>query len=252
MNNHPSNKHMLYLAALVLGLSILVGSCKKDDDDNGVIDHSQKEWLNQNLTYGTVTDRDGNSYATIKIGNQEWMAENLRTSRYCNGDAIPNITDNFEWAYLTTGAWSVYDNESENIIPHGYLYNWYAVDDERNICPCGWHVPSDEEWKTLTDYLGGRTGAGTVLKTTTGWIDHNDEDGNGTNESGFSATPSGLRKPFGAYNRFGITASWWSSTGNVGIFDMSWNRFLSNISDDIGRWTMEKEFGLSVRCVINK
>ena len=97
----------------------------------------------------TITDIDGNVYEIIKIGNQWWMAENLKVTRYSNGDAIPNITDGSEWTNLTTGAYCVYNNENNNNSTYGLLYNWYAIADGRNIAPEGWHIPTDAEWKEL-------------------------------------------------------------------------------------------------------
>ncbi|MDR9365980.1 MAG: FISUMP domain-containing protein, partial [Balneolaceae bacterium] len=101
-----------------------------------------------------VTDIDGNGYKTVTIGEQEWMAQNLRTTRYANGDEIPNVTDQEEWDNLTTGAWSYYDNDEIHNNLHGKLYNWYAVDDPLNICPGGWHVSTDEDWIEMEIFLG--------------------------------------------------------------------------------------------------
>ena len=95
---------------------------------------------------GTVTDIDGNVYNTIKIGNQWWMAENLRVTNYHDGSAIPNITDGEEWSRLDTGAFCTYENDPGYVLTHGLLYNWYAATDNRGICPDGWHVPSDGDW----------------------------------------------------------------------------------------------------------
>jgi len=101
------------------------------------------------------------TYASIELGNgQEWMAENLRTNIYANGDPIPNVTDNAQWNVLNTGAWAHFNNDSQYENPFGKLYNWYAVADLRNICPTGWHVPTEAEWTVLTDYLGGSCVAG--------------------------------------------------------------------------------------------
>jgi uncharacterized protein (TIGR02145 family) len=102
----------------------------------------------------TVTDIDGNIYQTVKIGNQWWMAENLRVSKYRNGDQIPKVAGNTEWGNLTTGAWAYSDNDVANDTAYGKLYNWHAVSDERGLCPTGWHVPGIESWKQLELYLG--------------------------------------------------------------------------------------------------
>ena len=111
----------------------------------------------------TVTDIDGNVYRTVKIGTQVWMAEKLKTTRYRNGDPIPNVTDNPQWISLKTGALCWYKNDEANKATYGSLYNWFAVADSRNIAPVGWHVPSDEEWTTLTTCLGGEFFAGGKL-----------------------------------------------------------------------------------------
>ena len=139
-------------------------------------------------TYGSMTDQQGNVYKTIVIGTQEWMAENLKTTVYRNGNAIDNIIDNTQWIGLTTGAWASYNNDSQYDCPYGKLYNWFAVADPRHVCPTGWHEPTDAEWTTLTDYLGGEEVAGGKMKSagTQYWIGPNTD---ATNESGFSGLP---------------------------------------------------------------
>jgi uncharacterized protein (TIGR02145 family) len=114
----------------------------------GIILSCQKEEIDPKQT---VTDIDGNQYRTIQIGTQVWMAENLKSSKYCNGDPIPNINDAIQWSNLTTGAWSIYPIQI--LHSYGKFYNWYAVDDARNICPCNWHVPTDAEWTVLLEFL---------------------------------------------------------------------------------------------------
>jgi uncharacterized protein (TIGR02145 family) len=121
---------------------------------------------NPDKTYGTMTDQQGNVYKTIVIGTQEWMAENLKTSIYRNGEAIANVTDGNQWSGLTTGAWCYYENNSQYDCPYGKLYNWFAVSDSRKVCPTGWHVPTQGEWTTLTNYLGGESIAGGKMKST--------------------------------------------------------------------------------------
>lgn len=101
--------------------------------------------VSNDTTTGTVTDIDGNVYQTIKIGNQWWMAKNLKVTHYRNGEAIPNITNDSEWINLSTGAYCAYNNDNGNIATYGLLYNWYTVVDSRNIAPSGWHVPTDDE-----------------------------------------------------------------------------------------------------------
>ena len=190
---------------------------------------------------------DGYTYSSIVLGNgQEWMAENLRTTTYANGDPIPNVTDNTQWLYLPTGAWSHYNNDSQYENPYGKLYNWYTVNDSRNVCPTGWHVPSDAEWTVLSDYLGGGAVAGGKMKSTgtAYWLNPNT---GATNESGFSGLPGGSRNYYGAFYNIGYYGNWWSSTeGGAGN---AWFRYLyCNLGgvyrDYYGKWA-----GFSVRCL---
>ncbi|MBK8505294.1 MAG: fibrobacter succinogenes major paralogous domain-containing protein [Saprospiraceae bacterium] len=112
---------------------------------------------------GTVTDIDGNTYQTSRIGDQEWMVENLRVTKYNDNTAIDQITNNATWSGLSTAAWCWYDNDNSYEVPYGKLYNWYAVNSTK-LCPTGWHVPSDAEWTTMTDHLGGSSTAGGKMK----------------------------------------------------------------------------------------
>ncbi|MBM3410438.1 MAG: hypothetical protein FJY18_02250, partial [Bacteroidetes bacterium] len=120
------------------------------------------------FTCGTsaVSDVDNNTYNTVQIGTQCWTQSNLKVSKYRNGDNISNITDNIAWSQTSTGAWCNYNNSSANDALYGKLYNWYTVNDSRGLCPTGWHVPSDAEWTTLTDFLGGASVAGGKMKST--------------------------------------------------------------------------------------
>jgi uncharacterized protein (TIGR02145 family) len=203
---------------------------------------------NPSKTYGSMIDQEGNVYKTIVIGNQEWMAENLKTSTYRNGDAIMNETDAGQWSVLTTGASCSYDNNSQNDCPYGKLYNWYAVADPRNVCPTGWHVPNDAEWTVLTNYAGGVEVAGGKMKSTgiQHWPNPNTD---ATNETGFSGLPGGIRYYDGTSQFSGIGQSgyWWSSSQ----FDThnSWSRNLRSY-DGFASWeTRVKQSGLSVRCI---
>ncbi len=198
-------------------------------------------------TYGTMTDQQGNIYKTIVIGNQEWMAENLKTTIYRNGNAITNVTANAQWQNLTTGAWSSYNNSSQNDCPYGKLYNWYAVADPRNVCPTGWHVPTDAEWTTLTTFLGGESIAGGKMKSTgtQNWLSPNT---GATNESGFSGLPAAFRYLNGTfYNPLGYNGSWWSSTEDVTVG--AWLRQLGYAGGDTSRDGANKRYGFSVRCL---
>lgn len=193
-----------------------------------------------------VTDLDGNAYTTIVLNNgQEWMSENLRTTMYANGDPIPNITDYTIWGQLTSGAWAHFDNDIQYENPYGKLYNWYAAADERNVCPSGWHVPSDDELTTLTDYLGGELVAGGKMKLvgTQYWIPPNQ---GATNESGFSALPGGSFSMFGS-NNLGSNGPLWTATELDST--QAWERFLGTTLVNIQRGAVVKTNGYSIRCL---
>lgn len=210
-----------------------------------------------------VEDIDGNVYRTIKIGNQWWMAENLKVTHYRNGDPIPNVTDNTEWTTLSTGAWCAYDNDQGNVGTYGLLYNWYAVDDSRNIAPEGWHVPTDEEWKELEMYLGmsqseadasaqwrGTDEGGKIKET--GTIEGNDglwysPNTGATNESGFSAIPSGIRHwDDGTFENMGVSTNFWTTTLS-GSYPL--RRQLRNEYQTIWRNYCDARYGYSIRCI---
>ncbi len=196
----------------------------------------------------TVTDIDGNVYHTVTIGTQVWMVENLKTTKYRNGDVIKNITDNTawygSWYGSNAGAWCYYDNNSYNGTIYGKLYNWYAVDDSRKIAPSGWHVPTDAEWTTLTTYLGGVSIAGGKLKETglTHWAGPNT---GATNETGFTALPGGHRE--GYMHSIGY---WWSATSVDNEYSQyAWSRNMDYDYSDVFRGKVFKTYGYSVRCV---
>jgi len=192
-----------------------------------------------------VTDYDGNVYSIIKIGDQWWMAENLKVTHYRNGYPIPIVTDQTAWSNLTTGAYCEYDNNSANVITYGRLYNWYAVNDSCNIAPSGWHVPSDAEWQTLINYLGEASAGGKLKEAgTTHWNSPND---GATNESGFSALPGGYRYDDGSFGWLGDHAYFWSSTEFAG--DYAWHRLLLHYDANVYRNPSNKLHGFSVRLV---
>ncbi len=197
----------------------------------------------------------GYTYASIVLGNgQEWMAENLRTTSYANGDPIPNVTDNTQWLNLTTGAWAHYDNNSTYENPYGKLYNWYTVGDSRNVCPTGWHVPTDAEWSTFINYLdptadGGineNTAGGKMKSTGTQYWQSPNTDA--TNESGFSGLPGGDRSDLGAFYDIGYISRWWSSTEETAI---AWYRALQFNLGTVTKEIYLKTSGFSVRCLRN-
>jgi uncharacterized protein (TIGR02145 family) len=187
-----------------------------------------------------ITDADGNTYQTIKIGTQLWMQENLKTTKYCNGDEIPSVTTN-TWFSLTTPAWTYYNNDSNNDSNgYGKLYNWYAMRDARNICPCGWHVPTKAEWETMANYLGGLAAAGEAMKSTTGWI-QNDW---ATNSSGFTGLPAGLKLLPNTVLYDKWDGAWWQNTGPYGEAKQ-----LHVDSSYLLNPVFDEEVGLSIRCV---
>ena len=196
------------------------------------------------ITTVIVTDIDGNLYQTIKIGDQWWMAENLEVTHYRNGDPIPHVADFGIWYTLSTGAFCNYDNDEDNVPVYGRLYNWHAVDDERNIAPEGWHVPSDGEWQTLIDYLGGDAIAGGKMKEegTAHWYAPNT---GATNESGFTALPGGCRAV--SFLDMSYYCYFWSSTEHD--INQAWIQQLVSSSSVIYNSYYDKYFGLSVRCV---
>ncbi len=194
-----------------------------------------------------VTDIDGNVYETVRIGNQVWMAENLKVTHYRDGTAIPNITDGTDWTNLTTGAYCYYDNNSSNGDTYGALYNWYAVNDSRNIAPEGWHVPTDNEWQTLIDYLGGSSVAGGKLKEagTTHW---NSPNRGADNASGFTALPNGYRHyDTGNYIGIGYYGYFWSATETTSNYALF--RTLSYYDSEVGRYSYYKSYGFDIRCL---
>jgi len=193
-----------------------------------------------------VTDGDEITYKTVIINGDEWMAENLKASRYGNGDIIPEVTDGPAWAGLTTGAFSYYNNDASNNNFLGKLYNWYSVVDGRELCPAGWHVPSQSEWSALITFLGGYEVAGGKIKSTEYWDSPYSPNVGATNESGLTGLPSGFRYDFG---NFGSTmnALWWSSTEAV-TSDKGWAPIIFANSAGTGISFKDKYYGLSVRC----
>lgn len=193
-----------------------------------------------------VRDYDGNVYGVVTIGTQIWMAENLKTTKYNDGTAIPLVTDNTEWLNLTAGAYCWYNNnEATYKDTYGALYIWYTVN-TGNLCPTGWHVPTDTEWTTLTDYLGGTSIAGGKLKETgtTHWTTPNT---GATNETGFTALPGGNRSGSGTFSNVGIYGYWWSTTEYNA--SSARTRSLLYSKSSVGGDAYSKKIGFSVRCL---
>jgi uncharacterized protein (TIGR02145 family) len=198
----------------------------------------------------TVTDIDGNTYPTIGIGSQIWMAANLKSTKYRNGNligtTIPATLDisaeaspKYQWAYA--------GNEN-NVSTYGRLYTWHTVTDSRFICPAGWHVPSDAEWTTLTLFVGGDASAGAKLKETgtTHWTTPNT---GATNLTGFTALPGGDRETVGTFKFINENGGFWSSTDNTLVSGTGWFRFFFYDSGIVSRGYFSKSYGYSVRCV---
>jgi uncharacterized protein (TIGR02145 family) len=201
---------------------------------------------NSEVTYGEMTDQEGNAYRTVMIGGREWMAENLNTSIYRNGDALVTGLTAANWQSATSGAWQYYDQEAINECPHGKMYNWYAVNDTRGICPAGWHVPNEADWSTLEVALGGQLVAGNNMKTTSVsyWLGGN---ANATNESGFSALGSGFYYFYGSFEGLAQGVNFWSATS----FDASsaWVRSITFDLPNLSLSIYPKNSGFHVRCV---
>jgi uncharacterized protein (TIGR02145 family) len=202
------------------------------------------------ITTQSLTDIDGNTYNTVQIGTQVWMSENLKTSRYRNGGSIPNVTDNTGWGNLTTGAWSNYDHDAANDPIYGKLYNWYTTQGD-TLCPIGWGVPTDDEWTTLTTYLGGESVAGGKMKSigTAYW---NSPNTGATNESGFSVLPGGFRYSYGSFYDISNSAFFWSATDfdNTNAWIRTLNISVGNVNRDYNATiNYNKALGASVRCL---
>lgn len=215
------------------------------------------------LPAGTIRDVDGNIYTSVKIGTQTWLVQNLRTTRYRNGDLIPNITDNGAWASTKTGAYSMYDNNPANGAVYGYLYNWHAVNDRRNIAPAGWHVPTQEEWLTLENYLsangfnfdGTRSGNkfAKTLASRTLWKGSSTPGGPGNNMSvnnstNFTGLPGG-----GRYGTTGVffsqseAAFWWTREESTDI--EAYYRGLFYGYSFFSNFVSSKNLGFGIRCI---
>jgi uncharacterized protein (TIGR02145 family) len=196
---------------------------------------------------GTVTDIDGNIYKTVTIGTQTWMAENLKVTRYNNGDSITCVTGDDLWFDVAEGACCIYKYEKNNSKIYGRLYNWGAVSNEKKIAPKGWHVPTDADWSTLITFLGGDGIAGGKMKETgtTHWKDPNT---GADNSSGFNGLPGGYHADYG-FLSLGSQGYWWSSTEHKDNAMFAWSYILYNSGQGIKRSGDYKTKAMSVRCV---
>jgi uncharacterized protein (TIGR02145 family) len=213
---------------------------------------------------GTFTDIEGNIYKWIKIGNQTWMAENLKSTKFRNGESISNVTDAALWTNATFAASCNYNNDASNGLKYGKLYNWYSVNDSRNICPVGWHVPTEAEWAILTNYLivngynyDGTTSdnkLGKALASKTDWIESTyvgavGNDITKNNSSGFNGLPSGVRNADGTFSDIGNSCVWW--TTSIGSSSTNaWFRYILSsgaYTNSYPDGNMKR--GYSVRCI---
>ncbi|MCB0536343.1 MAG: fibrobacter succinogenes major paralogous domain-containing protein [Bacteroidetes bacterium] len=233
---------------LMIGL-VLVSSCSKEAKNTQPQKEKEIEsgnsFLNLALIYGSVTDIDGNKYATIKIGEQLWMAENLKTTKYNDGISIPRLNYITDWSSATEGGWCNFDNKSENDVLYGKLYNWYAVNTGK-LCPDGWHIPTDDEWNVLYYYIKEKVGAEVIgfhMKSAKGnWI-----YGGGSNSTGFSGLPAGLRNEAGTF--IPSNSWWWSSSPTT--TGKAWSRSLYYSSSGMDRPVggNGRKNGFSCRCM---
>jgi uncharacterized protein (TIGR02145 family) len=215
-----------------------------------MINYIYREGPELDCGVGTVTDIDGNVYKTVRIGNQWWMAENLKVRHYRNGDSIPDITDGDEWPDLSSGGLCSYDNDPNNALIYGHLYNWYAVNDSRNIAPLGWHVPYESELQRLVDYLGGDSVAGGKLKEAglAHWLSPN---AGATNSSGFTALPGGYRFGGGTFEYLGARGIFWSYMEPFSYFALPLRVDYNSIKVTRIEVTSVPNEGYSIRCLKN-
>ena len=228
---------IVFVPLLFSGLVILTG-CEKGYDSP--VYHPVPD---------SVTDIDGYIYHTVKIGTQAWLVENLKTIHYRNGDPVNTSNGPSIWGTDKTGASCAYNNDESSVETYGRLYNWYAANDARNLCPSGWHIPAEPEWKMLMDYLGGELAAGGELKSTGSayWYAPNTD---ATNNSGFTALPSGYRNDTGVFANRRFSAIFWSSTQLDSTH--AWYRYLyANYGGMYKDNYHNKSHGFSIRCIMD-
>jgi uncharacterized protein (TIGR02145 family) len=221
-----------------------------------------KEIHNPELEYGMVKDYDGNEYKTIAIGSQVWMAENLKSAHFQNGDPIPHLKKRWEWLQTGSPAFCWYKKDSAKYeSPYGKLYNWYAAADPRNVCPAGWHVPTPFDWNLLQNYLGGKGIADEKMKVK-GRLYFRKNGLNANNSSGFSAIPTGYRLPNGYYKGIEKCAHFWTTSGLDSEFSNAYSLFSLEVivfqetffSDPVfaipsGSNSLHKNLGIGIRCL---
>jgi len=218
-----------YPLFLIVLLAVIATGCQKDEEPSD-----------------EITDKDGNVYTSVTIGTQVWMVENLKTTKYSDGTSIPLVTDNEEWANLTTPGYCWYDNDISYKNPYGALYNAYAVRTGK-LCPTGWHVPTDTEWATLLNHAGGPDVAGGKLKETgtTHWASPNT---GATDAYGFKYLPGGLRDTYGSTYSIGIVGDYWGNHSQTTGYEYSVGIFYN---ESVVGTTYDGflDEGISVRCL---
>jgi uncharacterized protein (TIGR02145 family) len=228
-------RRIIWLCYLILTGLILNNGCNKELDIR-----------TNDFPVDKAIDKQGNIYKTVMIGTQLWMAENLKTTMYSNGDPIPTAAHDISNEAEPKYQWA-YDNDSNKVAVYGRLYTWYAVTDSRNICPDGWHVPSDHEWETLRLTLGNDSTQGGKLKEA-GFAHWRKPNAGATNETGFTALPGGYLSFEGEFVEINVSGWFWSSSDNS---PLAWGRALHNDDNIIFRWGFHKTAGVSVRCLRN-
>ena len=227
----------LLLPLTIIGITTIT-SCKKMGCTDPIASNYDTKAKNEDGSC-IYKDINGNSFGSIKIGNQIWMTSDLKATSFRNGDLIP-CGQFAAWGTLTSSAFCDFMNEPSK----GRLYNWYAVNDSREIAPAGWHIPTDAEWANLSAYLGGDATSGKKLKATSGW----NSNGNGSNESGFNGYPGGIREfNEGLFCYSGVSGFWWSLSESAA--DSAYYRQLGYYHDQLIRGYRSKNNGMSVRCI---
>lgn len=228
-------------ASIVLALLLLLSTGQGNHADSGNRESSAQ------VSDEMVRDCDGNVYRTVRIGTQVWMAENLRVTHYRDGTPIPHAYDNADWTHAADGAYcTAADDSTEYKESYGLLYNFHAVSNSHELCPDGWHVPSEAECMTLIDHLGGRAVAGGKLKDGSSDLWRTGTR-RGTNESGFTGLPAGGRGSLGGAGDVGYYATWWSSTSCDTAYAWHWGLYPDK--DGIRSNPGHKASGFSVRCI---
>lgn len=191
-----------------------------------------------------VTEIDGNVYQTVKIGNQVWMAENLKTTHYRNGDPIPHVTDNSEWYTATTDGYCNYGNLPENAATYGHLYTWHAAMDSRKLAPEGWRIPSPQDFEILKSHLGDNCGVALKEAGTLHWFTPNEA----TNSTGFAGLPGGERSFMGGFEEMGNSLTMWTNLETNTLTAKSYALY-HHLDGMSSQTTTRKACGFSVRCI---